>query len=334
MNKSFLFVTKDYWPGVVCCFNNMISVILEMFPDAHVDKFYLGKEGVGVDLLKKIKKNPPDFLFIGGWDNQMKMVVLNASQQTKVILKWCSPITQIELGGEMPQFAEIWHFSKTDKIHHVGFGLESDVKTLNCVNDKVVLLPVYMDTSYLDHVKAIDINHDRVNCDIFCAVNPRKNILAQVLALSNFNDEINLHINYSNNAHNIYPMIIGNIITNLKNHGWIGDREKYLSLIKSMDFAMQVTLSESLNYTAAEHACFSIPVILSEAIPFAQNAKEIEKIIIKRPEDLEEIKKATELLVRNPEFRKEMGEASKLVFERYNKKSKEILQNNLLEILK
>lgn len=335
MDKSFLFVTKSYWPGVVCCFDNMAKLISDMFPNAKIEKKYIGKEGVGVDILKTIKKNPPDFIFIGGWDSQMKMIVLNASEQSKVILKWCSPVTQIELGGEIMQFGEIWHFSKTDKIHHVGFGLESDVNTLKLTNEKMVLLPVYMDTDYLKNIGlANGVRGTGVNCDLFCAVNPRKNILAQIFALSSFNDKITLHVNYGHNTNNIYPGITSTIIKNLVNHGWIGDKSSYLSIIKCMDFAMQVTLSESLNYTAAEHMMFEIPVVLSEAIPFARNAKEIEQIVIKRPEDLTEIGTAVEKLVNNESFRKEMGEASKFVFERYNLKSKEILTNNLLEILK
>ena len=117
------------------------------------------------------------------------------------------------------------------------------------------------------------------------------------------------------------------------NHGWIGDKGTYLSIIKSMDFAMQVTLSESFNYTAAEHMVLEVPVILSEVIPFAKDSKEIAPIVIKRPEDISEINKAVGLMVSSESFRKEMGEASKIVFEKYNEKSKNLLTDNLSEII-
>ena len=334
VDKTFLFVTREYWPGVVNCLGNMRAIIEKLNPNSRIDTILIGQHNVGFDIIKRLKQNPPNYLILGGWDEAMKMIVHNSHRKTKVILKWCSPITQIELGGEMPQFAEIWHLSKTDKIDSIGFGLESDVETLKKSNSKVVHLPIYLDTRELDKIETdSSLLREGLNCDIFCAANPRKNILAQIFALSNFRDKITAHVNFGHNVPNVYPIIASYILPeNLVNHGWVGDRKKYLSIIKSMDFSMASTLSESFNYTAGEHMYYGIPVVCSEVAPFVRGADAIKDIVIRRPEDLSEIERAIRLLVEDEDARKEMGKASKEIFIKYNDNSKEILEENLGDI--
>jgi len=333
MSKKFLLITRDYWPGVVNCLKNIEFAIRDIDPLFNVESILIGKGGVGIDIMKKIKQNPPDFIIFGGWDNAIKMLVHNTPKESKVMVKWCSPITQIELGGEMAQFIDVLHLSQTDKIHYIGMGLESDVNCLNKINKKVILMPVFLDTKELDRIESkTDIKRDGINCDLFCAANPRKNILAQLFALSRFDEQIAVHVNYGNNANQMYPVVASFTIKNLINHGWIGDRKQYLSIIKAMDFAMAVTLSESFNYTAAEHMAFGIPIICSEVAPFVQGVKNIEKIVIQRPEDLREIEKAIKLLVSDASFRRDMGHACKEAFELYNNAAKDILKGNLTEI--
>jgi glycosyltransferase involved in cell wall biosynthesis len=335
MDKKILLVTRDYWPGVVNCLNNIESVLKETNQSSNIEKVFIGKGGVGIDLIKRIKQNPPDFVVYGGWDNAIKMLVHNTPRECKVMVKWCSPVTQVELGGEIPQFVDAWHLSMTDKIDYIGMGLESDVDCLSKLNNKVKLIPIYLDTKELENIKPKnEIRRDNINCDLFCAANPRKNILAQIFALSSFKDKVSLHVNYGNNVGQMYPVVASLSTENLVNHGWIGDREQYLSTIKAMDFAMAVTLSESFNYTAAEHMFFGIPVVCSEVAPFVRGVKEIEKIIIKRPEDLSEIRNAISLLVSDKSLREDIGAAGKIAFESYNSMAKNILRINLLEIMK
>jgi len=329
-DKSFLFITKSYWPGVVSCLDNMAIIIKEIYPSAKVGKAYMGPKESVFGVLKMMQQSPPDYLILGGWDNDIKLVVQNKAKKTTSILKWCSPITQIELGSEIPQFTDVWNISKTDKLDHIGFGLESDVEALNQTNDKFIHLPVYLDTNYLDGVNVNEsVLREGINCDMFCAANPRKNILAQTFSLSAFNGKITTHINYGQNAATPYSVVCGQVLESLVNHQWIPDKPRYLSIIKGMDFALAVTLSESFNYTAAEHMYLGIPVICSEVIPFVKNEKNIEPIVIRRPEDLKEIQNAISILVNDEDARKELGIKSRNVFIKNNIKSKNILKNNL-----
>lgn len=329
VDKTFLLVTRDFWPGVVNCLENMAVILKELHPNSRVEVSFIGKHGVGIDVLKRLKQEPPNYLIVGGWDNAIKMLINNAPRKTKVILKWCSPITQVELGEEMPQFAEVWQLSYTDKINHIALGLESDTSVLNQINEKVCLLPVYLDTKGLDKINANEkIRREGINCDIFCAANPRKNILAQLFSLSTFKD-LKVHVNFGHNSTQIYPAIASFAIENLINHGWLGDRNSYLSTIKAMDFAMAATLCESLNYTAAEHMYYGIPVICSKAAPFMKDAKAIDPISIERPENIKDIQKSISFLMESESNRKEMGEACREIFLTYNGKVRDILKENL-----
>lgn len=335
-SKNILFVTRSGWPGVVNDLKNIKLLIDSSFENVSCEFMEISNaQNVNLNVIRRVKTNPPDFMVIGGWDSVIKNIILNTSSKTTVLLKWCSPITQIELGGEMGLFAEVLQFSKTDKIDYVGFSLMSDVEVLQKNNNKIVHTPVFLDTSKLDNVQPnLSARRKGINCDIFCAPNPRKNILAQLFALASFKDEIVTHINYGMNTNGLYAAMAGNILNNLVNHGWSADRGAYLSLLKAMDFGLQVTLSEGLNYTAAEHMHMGVPIICSAALPFVRDVKELKDITIQRPEDLREIEAAIKKLTKDEGYRKEMGQICKNVFTKHNNIAKISLKDTLERIVK
>lgn len=331
--KKILLITKSGWPGVVNYFRNVKREIDNNYSNIDCEYLELNHHSSShSNVIRRLKTEKIDSIMFGGWDATIKLLVLNSSPDSKKILKWCSPVTQTELGGELNYFSEAMTFMSNGKLNNIALGLETDVDCLEKLHGSFTHLPIFMETNELDSVVQDDsCRKEGLNCDMFCAPNLRKNILAQFFALSS-NPKVTLHINYGSNANVSYPAIAANVLGKVVNHGWI-PRQKYLSTIKSMDFAMQVTLSESFNYAAAEHMYMGVPVICSEALPFARDTKEIKDIVIRRPEDLSEIRNSINKICEDDIFRKEMGEASKEVFIKYNNKSKkafgEWLENNI-----
>jgi hypothetical protein len=51
-------------------------------------------------------------------------------------------------------------------------------------------------------------------------------------------------------------------------HPWL-NRKDFLALVRSMDFGMQTSLSETFNICAADFASEGVPIVVSDQIPWA-----------------------------------------------------------------
>lgn len=324
------FSTFEHWPGVVSCLNNIKSIIKEKYPSAIIKTKNFDGPNLSFSTIKELKFDPPDFLFVGGWDNKIKTIVQNTSPRTKVILMWCSPITQIDLGGEISRFFDVWNCLDTGQISYLAIPLETDCESLKALNKKVIHFPIYMDTSELDSNR-IDLNVEE-DCitDLFCAPCSRKNLLAQIIAISHH--DVKLHTNYQPSPSNsLYIDAIHRVIKKNENFGWLS-REDYLKAVQRSDFAMQVSLSESFDYVAAEHMYYEIPVILSNIIPYSSEP-EIQPLVVNDHQNIYEISKVIKRLVDSKNFREDYGAKSKEVITRYNNNSKNTLMENVNLIL-
>jgi hypothetical protein len=324
------FSTFKHWPGVVSCLNNIKSIILERYPEAQIRVRNFDGPNISFSTIKELKFDPPDFLFVGGWDNRIKSIVQNTSKSTKTVLMWCSPITQIELGGEMSRFFDVWNCLETGILSYLGIPLETDCESLKLLNKKIVYLPIYLDTKELDLCR---IKKDETNdciTDLFCAPCPRKNLLSQIVALSHH--DIKLHLNYQQSLGNSsYFEAVNRLIKKSQNFDWL-NREDYLKKIQVSDFGMQVSLSESFDYVAAEHMYYGIPTVLSKVIPYS-SYDEISPLVVSDHQNVYEISKIVKKLVENKNFREEMGEKSKEVIKNHIENNKNILLDSVQKIL-
>jgi hypothetical protein len=327
---KIVFCTRECWPGVRRNLDSIKKIIEEMYPEADIQNYEVPNvpDMSFVHLLRGA--SAPDFLFIGGWDGIIKNIVMNSNRtKTKIFLNWCSPLSQIDLGGEIPLFFDVVNFMGIKEIDYVTVLLESDYKVLREMSDRFVYAPVYNDFSALEDKRkgSVPRAENEINCDMFCAANPRKNILNQIFALGQL--PVRTHINFSQ------PMYVEAAKRYLKHpviHGWV-DRQKYLDLIQSMDFAMQVTLSEGYNITLAEHFYYDVPVICPWFLPYFKNKTEIADLLVNDPTDCSEVREKVLHLFGNKNARKELGNIGKKLILEDNQRNKQILKELLRRVL-
>lgn len=148
---------------------------------------------------------------------------------------------------------------------------------------KLMYLPNYYDPEK-NKIHGCDHHHNNHDViDIMCAgaIRPLKNQLLQAMASIQFAREcgkkLRFHINGSR-IENKGDTVIKNIRELFKGidstkyelveHGWKTPYE-FRKLLKSMDLAMQVSLTETFNITTADAVAQGVPIVVSEEVPFA-----------------------------------------------------------------
>jgi glycosyltransferase involved in cell wall biosynthesis len=157
--------------------------------------------------------------------------------------------------------------------------------------------------------------------------------MAQMLALSTY-EKVHLHLNYNQSPVSTPYLSLAQSLfhSSQTNCTWL-KRPNYLSMIASMDFAMQVTLSESFNYTAAEHMFFGVPVLLSKASPIGDGIPpEIKSLIVEKHDDVMEIKAKLNNLISSEAYRSDSGMACSEYIRNFNKKNLDILTESLTKV--
>jgi hypothetical protein len=333
------FLIYPGWPGVSTILRN-IRDELSLF-DKNIQVETLDYDGnVNFNLLKKLKNDPPDYFFVGGFDKNVKLLIQNVNRdKTRTILVWCSPLTQMELGGEISRFMEVTECADNGLIDYLALLIESDYAFLSKIKKYFIYLPAFLNGKELEEsiLKNKDFNKGILDCDIYCAPCARKNIFIQLYALSLLKDKVKTHVNYmpgpaSNQYINVLDKIIGQDY--YRNDLWM-QRGMYLRKIQQMDFCSQVTLSESFNYTAAEHMYYSVPVLFSRCSPIAKEfGQDLKKLVIENYDDVGEIYSKMKELIKDNSFRIEMGRLSSEFINKFSSKNKDILMNNLNDIIR
>jgi len=333
MKAYFLIV--EGWPGVATALRSVQKILKSQYPDIVIENigFESGKLSFGT--IRKLKQDPADILFLGGWDNNVKLLVHNAvNPETKIVLLWCSPIVQTDLGGEISRFMEVLDFVKSGYIDSLGILLDLDYEFLKGLSPSIKFMPIWMDTEELDGIKLIDLEDGYLHTDIFCAPCPRKNIFLQMLALLKYKEKIKLHVNYIPSPNTIEYINFGNkyFNDNFVNHLWM-NRKVYLSHVKSMDIGLQVTLSESYNYTAGEHLFLGTPILLSKSTPISRNlSKDLDILLVDDYTNLSEVSRKIKN-ISAIEDKKELSELCSDSIMSYNLRQKEILLQNIINII-
>ena len=332
--KTILFATRPQWTGVYIHLKSVMNLVKNKFSDEYDVKWIdiTTPNGISADIIKNIYYHNLDILFIGGWDMGIKNIFNNAKINTKKISLWCSPLSQIDLGGETNLFIDICNALKNDIVNYISCSLKEDTFILQKLfNDSFFYSPVCLNTDELDkyyNYKEDKLKDNKFRCDLFCLPNARKNI---ILSLSVLNCIKNLKT-YTNYNLNSYNNFIESHLNNCENMQYFG-RDDYLSVIQNMDFAVQNTFSEGFNITAAEHMYFNIPVFGSNCLPYYRYNKNnrIKDLIINVPSNpMELFDKITKLKDKN--ILKELGELSKEIIVKINNDNKRVLVEELKRI--
>ena len=256
-----------------------------------------------------IRDYNPDIIILGGWDNFIKTIMLNLPDDMIKIIRWCSPLTQSELSNEMPRFYDIIESMNIGKISYLITDIKSDTVILKDFCNNIIWLPEVCDFSAMKATHPIIFDDGLSHVSLFCAANPRKNILTQLMSLRNV-QKIKVHTNFHSQPYLILSEILKEHVIN---HSWM-KKEHYYNVVSGMQFSTQVSMSESFNYTVAEHMYLGIPVITSRMCPALCEANDsfINKYLI-----VNDVQNGVEMLdkynkiVNDKSLRDELGEACK-----------------------
>lgn len=183
------------------------------------------------------------------------------------------------------------------QFHIAPNSLKMDNELIQSMNIHTVYAPnIYVPRG--DHEALIgdgceEKDSDILNIGCFGAIRPLKNQLIQAMAAISFAEELgkslNFHINHTRvethgeNVHRNLIALFEGTNHKLITHDWML-HEDFLKLIKSMDFGLQVSFSETFNIVAADFAYSNVPIIGSPEIEwlsgfFQANPTDIDSIV-------------------------------------------------------
>lgn len=141
---------------------------------------------------------------------------------------------------------------------------------------KFIYLPNIYQPNFLNKpIECQPKNHIDIGC--FGAIRPMKNQLIQAIAAIKFGDEVNKKIRFHINAtrteqegENVLKNLIAlfdgiNGRHELVMHEWL-NHEEFIELIRTMDYGMQVSMSESFNIVTADFVNNRIPMVVSKDV--------------------------------------------------------------------
>lgn len=132
----------------------------------------------------------------------------------------------------------------------------------------------------LPHTTPVDKNPNVLDIGCFGAIRPLKNQLIQAMAAMWFaNDQnkmLRFHINYSrieqngDNVHKNLLALFAGTKHQVVEHEWLPHSE-FITLVRQMDFGLQVSFSETFNIVAADFVHNKVPVVGSKEIDWLSN---------------------------------------------------------------
>ena len=158
----------------------------------------------------------------------------------------------------------------------------NDQQTLKSFNDLTgtqgLSLPNYYPTN-IEHSKPRYKNQSTIHVGCFGAIRLQKNQLLQAVAAIRYANakrkNLVFHINSSrveggdNILKNIQALFSVYPQHELQEHQWLA-REDFLSLMRTMDAHMQVSMSETFNIVTADAVVNNVPVVVSREIPWVE----------------------------------------------------------------
>ena len=243
----------------------------------------LNKAGVKANLEIATDNNDIDRLVK---KHNPKIVVIEAlwvvPEKFKVLKKlWPKVTWVIRLHSEFPflsmeGMAMEWIFKYIDE------GVKIAVNSEQMLNELTVLTKT--DILYMPNYYPVDNSYkvynprefDVVNIGCFGAIRPYKNQLTQAVAAIKFAGEYNLKLHFHINSTRIENQgspILKNIRSlfmafpehKLVEYAWM-EHSDFIKLVRSMDYGMQVSYTETFNIVSADFVNSNIPMVVSTEI--------------------------------------------------------------------
>ena len=339
------FITRSAWPGVYWAMRYCSNALREVGHEVELKELPFDQRQA-IMLLEECRANNSDNIVFGGYDQVIRGFIHNLSSSGKnVSVYWCSPLSQIELSGdEIYWYADIIGLANQGIISNIFTTYKHDEQVMKKFCGAFQWWPVVLDLGTLDvQHKDVALDKNFTHLDLFCAPNPRKNLLVSLFSGVNL-DSTKIHVNYEDNhmyskTYNFALQIL-QCKDSIVNHRWL-DRGTYLSYVKNMDFAIQCTMSESYNSSVAEHFYYGVPVVISNQVCCARDFysgimldDELQKYLV--VEDLQngsDILEKCNSLASNKNLRNELGAKCREHIVKQTKCIKEYVQNVLPNIL-
>lgn len=207
------------------------------------------------------------------------------------------------------------------------------VDTCGILTKKILFMPNYYPVKKRTKRPPIKfVPGGTLNIGCFGAVRPMKNHLVQAFAAVKFAEARSMKCRFHINAGRVERG--DEVLKNLRNffvafngkhelveHDWL-DREEFLTLIRTMDFGLQVSLSETFNIVAADFVSEGIPIVGSSEIDW------LPSFYCAQPTSVEDIIKTIERVVWYEKYFGWMDTARKAL-KKYSKLSEKIWLDNL-----
>jgi len=215
-----------------------------------------------------------------------------------------------------------------DFIHYV-----NTVDQCGSLTEKVLFMPNYYPVKKRGVHRSIDLTPGKtLNIGCFGAVRPMKNHLIQAFAAVKFAEERSMKCRFHINAGRVERG--DEVLKNLRNffvafngrhelveHDWL-DREEFLSLVRTMDFGLQVSMSETFNIVAADFVSEGVPIIGSTEIDW------LPEFYCAQPTDVTDIVKTIDRVIKYERYFGWMDKARKAL-KQYSKLSEKEWLDNL-----
>lgn len=182
------------------------------------------------------------------------------------------------LANEGIAFKWLAGYREIHKKHHKHFFVSANHEEFNknlgeVLDMKCLYLPniYYSENSPDSH----NYKHPGINIGCFGAIRPMKNQLSQAIAailFANPHGRMNFHINAyrveqrgEEVLKNLRELFAACPQHRLVEHQWM-NHDDFISIVKTMDMGMQVSLTESFNIVAADFASNNVPIVGSPEI--------------------------------------------------------------------
>jgi len=266
-------------------------------------------------------------VIFGAWVpyyNRLFEVLKKQKTNIKIVVSWCSPLSQMNLENDLYNFLAAAANPYIDRL----FLSRDEGETLKKVFPNITFFPAPFIIN--EKVKRDKKSDGPFIITMFNANTPRKNTFVQLAALKKI-DDILLYTNLGDTDYcNMNKNLIKLFNINNINDSWIPTAD-YNQIIATTDIGMQVTFCEGFNYVLAEHFTNGIPVIVSGANPIIEKNKTIhEHLVVHDIASVNEISSTIEKLRRDSKLITDVGEECRLQLVTYCEKA----NKRCLEILK
>jgi hypothetical protein len=265
-----------------------------------------------------------DLLVLSSWDKSYEAIL--SAREGPTVPRWHSSLLQTELAAEGWKISRLAGLLDEGAVPALAVNDESFVDALG--REAVVFFPDVLDFRDYEDVRSAELAG--VNVSLFGAGHLRKNLFVQsaafMLARANAGGtDWTLHLNGQTAFDPTYGSWLEIIGVPYVDHGWL-QRGDYLALVASMDAGLQVSLSESYCYAAADHLALGVPVVTSPTIACADAGP----LVVANPFDVEEVTDRLTQALARPELvdggRRSLHERAQMNAERARSALTELLE--------